>query len=278
MAPPDSIALDEQGLFAVQALIQDVRDKVVTAVLKRGQLDTADVFRIRRIIDEYPVDEVGEYMEKTLSKYQRWAFEEGVETINALLEDANLTTTLRVPDTHLDTTRGLDVNKIKTIPAELLPAVKDKLSLAFLGQRTPQDVARIITREFDTSLRRAEVIVRTEIGKLQNLGAQKRMNDVWSKAQLVGIPMHKEWIHSSGSKVPGRFGKGKRRAVYDPRPHHKTLHGVRVLPDEKFHMVTPLGDEYWIDGPHDPVLPPAEVINCYCKRTLRISRERIKMR
>jgi hypothetical protein len=192
---------------------------------------------------------------------------------------------LRIPETSVDAARAHDVSVIKTIPAELLDKVKAELWLSQVGTRTPGQIAERISRRFDVSLTRAETIVRTEGKKFQNYGAEARIQDVGAKARDLGIPMVRYWIHSSGMggkagrSVVGAikragFKKGKVRQGYEPRPHHKAMHGVTVAVDEKFTLVNPLTLGKWqIDGPHDPILPAGEVVSCYCDRSVRIDRE-----
>ena len=56
------------------------------------------------------------------------------------------------------------------------------------------------------------------------------------------------------------------------------MHGVAVNPSEKFRLVNAETGEVWlVDGPHDPLLPAGEVVNCYCDRVLRIDRDRMKI-
>jgi hypothetical protein len=147
----------------------------------------------------------------------------------------------------------------------------------FVGVRTPAELQQRIHREFDVSLRHAETIARTEIGRAQNRASKARVGQTFESAREVGIPMVRVWLHSSG-KVQG-FAKGKKRAQYEPRPHHKAMHGVTVPEGEKFKLTNPRTGETWhVDGPHDEALPAGEVINCYCKRGVKIDREEYERR
>lgn len=284
MGLPPMPDLTDTALREMYAALMTLKDEVVQMLVAKDKLDGLDIQRVRRMLDNVRGDLIADEMEEVLSRYSRWAYERGIEMIDEAIGGASAAAVLRVPPTTVDVARQHDVSVIRTIAPELLDKVKAELALSFLGSRTPGQIAQRISRRFDVSLTRAEVITRTEGKKLQNFGAEARIRDVAVKARELDIPMVKYWIHSSGSKAKaakavvgargrGGFAKGKARQGYEPRPHHKAMHGVTVAPDEKFVLVNPMTMGRWeIDGPHDPILPAGEVVNCYCERSIRLER------
>ncbi len=166
---------------------------------------------------------------------------------------------------------------IRSIGTELLPDVQRYITLATLGQRTPQEISEQISKRFDVAQRKADTIVRTEIKRQQNRGSEMMIQRTIPQAQEIGLRMERLWIHSSGRQDEGS-AKGKHRVRYEPRPHHKAMHGVGVDASMKFTLRNAeTGETWFVDGPHDTALPAGEVVNCYCDRVLRISRESIAL-
>jgi hypothetical protein len=95
---------------------------------------------------------------------------------------------------------------------------------------------------WDGAVKRARAIMRTEMGRVQNLTQTSRATQLAEKFKGVGI----KWLHNSSPA---------------PRDNHAALGGTVIYPSkgEKF-MVGGTG----VDGPHDPDLPASEVVNCKC--------------
>lgn len=273
---------EEKALRDIRSFLLELKDAVVLRLVNRESISDTDVFVLRKFIGDLKASDVGDRMEETLSDWMRWSYEQGIKSIDASLE-GDLLEALRTPqgstvsDEMIELTRAYDASRIKSIPKEALDRVAQKLSLTFIGQRTPGEIADQLAKEFDVSLSRAETIVRTEIGTQQNLGAEARIQQVASSAKELNIPVVRVWIHSTAQTDEGAK-KGRSRAGYTPRPHHKALHGQTVAPDEKFRLVSPDGGIYMVDGPHDPILPAGEVVNCYCRRAIKIDRETLDVR
>lgn len=90
---------------------------------------------------------------------------------------------------------------------------------------------------------RARGILRNEMNRVSNITSTARIDDLAKRDTGFG----KKWIH-----------------YYSPEPRaaHEALHGKVIFPakGEKFNVNGTLAD-----GPHDPVLPASESINCRCK-------------
>lgn len=275
--PEQRIILEEAVAREIRGLLLQLRDEVLHGMMKRKEITFIDLVKIRGIIERVQASELSDEMERILSRYYRWSFDEGVKQIDGMLRGEAVADVLNLPAANTIQAAGFTADKIKTIAPELIKSTSDALSLMFVGVRTPAELQLRIHREFDVSIRHAETIARTEIGRAQNRAAEARVAQAFKSAREVGIPMSRVWLHSSG-KVQG-FAKGKKRAQYEPRPHHKAMHGVTVPEYEKFKLTNPRTGETWhVDGPHDEALPAGEVINCYCKRGVKIDREEYERR
>lgn len=266
-------------------MILDIKDEVIMKLLKYGQLDSSDIMRLRGAIDKFKQDDIAAQMEESLSEYARKSFEEGIAKIDRFVAGEKLTDVLGMAPESLDIAKAYTPDAITTLLPEMLDDVQKAMTLGFLGQKTPQQIAAMMQKRFDVGVSHSETIARTEIKKMQNWGSRARMATTTQAADRIGIPMIKTWLHSSGSNAKagkgkagqaGRkgFAKGKARQLYESRPHHKLMHGVGVAASAKFHLVNAGTAEAWdIDGPYDPVLPAKEVVNCECDTLLKIDRE-----
>lgn len=89
----------------------------------------------------------------------------------------------------------------------------------------------------------AETVLRTEKGRVYSMADRARMRQFAD--HIPGL--EKRWLHSGNPS--------------EPRPYHRdVLHG-QVRPWNGYFDVN--GLDAW--GPHDPSLPPEEVIRCGCK-------------
>lgn len=266
---PDPAA---SSVRAVYADLMDLKDEIVTKLVGKTSLTDTDIRRIRKVLDAARGDEIAAQMVEELGRHAEYSAKQGVEMIDRILVGEKADEVLRIPATTLDVAGAYQTGAMGELAPVLVEDVRKLVTLSYLGQRTPDEIARKIAGRFDVAAFRAMTIVRTEGKRLQNMGAEARIIDTSAKAKSLGIPMRRTWIHSSGA-VKG-FAKGKKRALHLPRPHHKAMHGESVPVEEKFHLVNAETGEAWdIDGPHDPNLPAGEVVNCHCDRSIRIDRK-----
>lgn len=275
--PEQRIVLEEAVARELRGLLLQLRDEVLLGMLKRKELTFVDLVKVRGVIERIQASDLSDEMERILSRYYRWSFDQGVKQIDDMLRGEEVSDVLNLPAANTIQASGFTADKIRTIAPELIKSTSDALSIMFVGVRTPAELQQRIHREFGSSLKHAETIARTEIGRAQNRAAEARVGQAFQAAREVGIPMLRVWLHSSG-KVEGS-AKGKNRAKYAPRPHHKAMHGATVPEGVKFKLTNPITGETWhVDGPHDDALPAGEVINCYCKRGMKIDRDEYKRR
>jgi len=144
----------------------------------------------------------------------------------------------------LEIAQGYSADLITGLSADALKRVNSEITLGIMGQKPPFEVMKAIGRNledksvFKSIAVRAETITRTELGKVNSMAREARIEGTVKNTE-PGMAWMKKWISS---------GKAK------PRAHHAALDGVTIPVDEKF-----LG---YIDYPHAPGLPAEEVVNC----------------
>lgn len=281
---------EDSAADAIRSMILALRDDAVLRVAGDGPLTMVEAERLKARIARILSDPaLVASLEENLTDYGLWSFNRGVAVIDDLIAGVELPDALGLPPANTAIAAsylaGAGVEAIKSIPEALLGRVRRTVTLAFVGQRTPGEVAAALQRDFDISARRAETITRTEVKRLSNAGTQARIAEVAPKIKAAGIAMEKRWKHSSGSSeeaglgIPGArtrkgFQRAKVRQNYIPRPHHKALHNTAVEPEGLFHMVDDRGMAWDITGPYDPILPAREIVNCHCIVSMRIKREK----
>mgnify|MGYP000433430637 CR=1 FL=1 len=260
---------DEVFLREIRDRILMLRDKLLVG-LARKEITLNDMQKFRRTLGSINVDTLLADMKEHVSKFSAWSVEQGMAQIDAAVNGAGIGQLLpAVPPSSIALVAEFDADRIKTITTELLPKVAQTVSAAFLGLASPGEIVSRMMHEFDITLRRAEVIVRTENKRLQNLGSRARMEQLVPIAQEENVPMRKVWLHSTGTSA-GSAAKGKGRKGYKPRENHRAMHGATVGVKEKFELPGLRGGVYVVDGPYDPALPAEEVVNCYCDTAVEI--------
>lgn len=276
----------------INAMMLEMKDSIVGMLIGKDEMSALLMQRIRGQLKDLQEANYGTQMKEVLSEHAAWQYEKGIGEIDQLLQGAGVAEVLRVPKTNVEMAGSFIADKIVTIPQDAIARVSRTLAMMSLGQKAPSLVAESIARDFDMTRSHAETIVRTEGKKLQNFGAEARIQDASTAAKKQGLAMNRIWLHNTASdeieamraaaiathKKSKLAGKGlwSKQQPYTPRPHHKAMHLVTVPAEEKFKLRNLRGDSWEVDGPHDPILPAEEVINCHCDRAIRIDREKLK--
>jgi hypothetical protein len=128
----------------------------------------------------------------------------------------------------------------------LIGKINGILNRSVLGELSPFEAIKAIGKNlkdpgpFRSIMTRAETIARTELGRIQNMAANKRLEKVQKR-----VPeMQRQWLHSG---------------ALHGRPSHIAANG----------QVRPVGVKFDIGGeqlmyPLDPDAPAKETINCGC--------------
>jgi hypothetical protein len=202
-------------------------------------------------------------VERTLSGFRQGALADqsagisnawnaGIDMIDAPLASAGIRAGApEISRALLEVMQGYSLDLIEGLSAEALKNVNNALTMGLLGQQTPYQVMQQVGLSVDGPgvmgqvSRRAETIVRTEMGRVQSLARAARMQAVTEAGTDPPMKWKKRWIDS---------GKAH------PREDHAALDGVTVELNEDF----PGGIPY----PHAPGLPAGQVINCGCTHVL----------
>ena len=150
---------------------------------------------------------------------------------------------------HLvDQIRDFTWGKVSGITNDLQGKIRAELSLGVLGGKTPQEIAASIAGSlgdrpgvFGTVSYRAEVIVKTELGRTFSMASQASMEN----AAATLPELQKMWLHAGHPK--------------SPRIYHLNLNGA-IKPVEQPFLVGSISMMY----PRDPKAPIGEIINCGC--------------
>jgi hypothetical protein len=169
----------------------------------------------------------------------------GIDMIDSPLQHAGIA--LSAPEisrTALEIMQGYSVDLIDGLSADALKKINSEITLGIMGEKPLFEVMKAIGRNMkDKSVitgiaRRAEVIARTEMGRVNSFSRQARMEGLKGHTDPP-LDMWKKWISS---------GKAHARA------DHSAFNGLAVPIDEDF----PGGIPY----PHAPGLSAADVVNC----------------
>lgn len=267
--------LDIDAARELRGLIAELRDEMLSDVLTGKPFGPREIARVQRTLEILNSGDFSAQMAETYSKYQGWAFDEGVAQIDGMLSGLNVADVFNLPPSVFDAAAASYPSKVVTIVPQLHDELSRVLRLGMTGMRTPEQVKADIQRRFQVAASRAQTIATTEIKGMQNVAQESRITEAFRAAGENGVPMVKTWIHSSGQRVG--FLKTAKRIGYQPRPHHKAMHGVTVKQGELFTLTAPSG-VYMITGPHDEPLPAEEVVSCHCGRGIEIDREKYKVR
>ncbi|MFZ2053614.1 MAG: phage minor head protein [Candidatus Aminicenantales bacterium] len=169
----------------------------------------------------------------------------GKTLVDAPLNQLGVSTGFALSKTLLDTLKDFTFHKIEGLSESAWDKIRGELTLGVMGGKTPQEVAAAIGKNLDdpsifgSIARRAEVITKTEMGRVFSTAAEKRMEDA---AEYVD-GLEKQWRHVGHPMKP--------------RPSHLAADGQHVPVDEPFNIGGVL-----MMYPRDPAAPIEETINC----------------
>lgn len=233
------------------AIVDKMRQEMILAVAQASEVNPVTSPGLKSAIERI----TREYETKfgaALTENQRRTFVKGIQVVDKTVKAGDIM--LAVPylsEQKLELLKGYNAELVKSITETARQKIAQEIDLAVLGQKPAGDVIAAIGKNlnspsvFGTIAKRAEVIHRTEVNRIQEIATADRMKQV-----AIQVPdLSKQWLHSN---------------VGIPRPGHLMLNQVIVKATEKFTLVGENGT-YQVDGPLDPVLPVEEVANCRCK-------------
>jgi hypothetical protein len=244
--------LGDVGAQDFVSIINELRRRVIIVLAEEGEISGATAEAVKSRIDGIMTDYRSRF-ENSLSENQRRLFIKGVQLVDNAVKSGGLIPSVPyLSEQKLESLKRYGAEHITNLTDYARSQIRQEIDLAVLGQKPTSQIVAAIGRDmadpsiFGTLAKRAEVITRTEVNRIQQIATQDRIKQV--SAQIPDL--EKEWIH-------GHVGI--------PRPGHLVLHGVTIPSMEKFELVSAKGVIYMIDGPSDPILPVGEVVNCRCK-------------
>ena len=235
------------GTEAMRDLLKNLHAQVMTE-LGRAALGSWDAYSLRQYLDAiegqmaayqgYAKQEAGALLDKSWSAGEMLI--EETLSAGAIYSGFNLSTSV------LDTMKDFAFHKIEGLSAAAWDQVKGELTLGIMGGKTPQEVAAAIGKNIDAGkfasiAQRAEVITKTEMGRVFSEASQLRMEQA---AEYV-TGLEKEWRHVGHPTKP--------------RLMHLAANGQHVPVKEPFRIGGVL-----MMFPRDPSAPIEETINCGC--------------
>jgi hypothetical protein len=173
------------------------------------------------------------------------SWEAGTAMVDAPLNAAGLdiATRLNAVDARiLVRMEGFLTDRIKDVTADLAKRINGEIASAATGIQTPFEAAASIGEALQSGgMRRANTIVRTQLGSAFSVAAQERQ--MQAKAMLPG--MQKQWRRS-----------GKLHSRYE----HDAIDGQIRDVDKPFDLPNGVSMMH----PRDPAAPVGEIINCGC--------------
>ena len=243
--------LSSAGDANIQAIVNKWRQYSVLQIAEAGTLDplTTEVLKQRL----YALSQqIKRQLIQTMSDNQRRLFVKGIQTVDNIIKSGGISHALPyLSEQKLNALQNYSARQVQGLTEQAYRNVSNELDLAVLGQKPSSDVIEAIGRNLDdpsifgTIAKRASVIYQTEVKRIQNIATTDRISQMKQQVRDLG----KKWLHSH---------------IGIPRPGHLMLDGEIVAADEQFELESADGDIYFVDGPHDPILPVGEVVNCRC--------------
>ena len=138
--------------------------------------------------------------------------------------------------------------RVRNIDLTTKLSLKKIVEEGFVGRTLFELTVEKLQQAFSFSAKRAMMIVRTEIGNINNEAKDKSSED-WKRES--GNELYKIWIH---------------RGAKDPRDWHLALDNGKAIPKEQAFVVSnPNGETDYMDRPHDSTASAGNTINCGCE-------------
>lgn len=250
-------ALEGQALRAVRGLLEDVRGQVIERLVWAQEradaggstYDLARLSALQQEIGEVFVDLRLRFPETARELAEKVASlsAEAVDVPLRLAAGADALAPFGLSRSIASASALVQASLVTRVSHETARAISSEIALAATGLKTPFEVLQSVGRNLDdpsifgTIAARAETIVRTELGRVNSVAGQARLEEA---AQTVHA-LQKQWVHA------GRPD--------EPRASHLAAHGQVVDVEDAFLV----GGER-LRFPRDPAGSPGNTINCGC--------------
>jgi F like protein len=260
--------LDEAKKLSPEAIAQILRDLNAAhdEVVARIARSTARSYGQAQLANmQQQIEQTMAYFARqagvTLNDSQKKAFDLGSEIVDRPHAAAGSYPLLgAISRIQLEVNQAYTLTKLQNVSAEAVARINDLLHRVFMGGTSIQEVERRIGAEllgggevpsfFSAAGKRAALITHNEIHRMQNLGAQARLQSLAQRAIDRGdkSTIGKEWRHTLAPDM-------------SPRPGHVKLNGTVIPVKEKF-VDEVTGDELLFPG--DPDADESATTGCKC--------------
>ena len=265
----DIAKLEASTINKIEAMIAELSEEIAANITRNYQIETA-ANKIAAMVKNLQgqtketVARIWKDVEVQFKKQLLDAGNLGQEAVDDLmsilgqgvLEDAAMSAS-RLDELKLMTDFSADL--VAEVGDDIIRKINTQLSLGATGGVSPGEMIAKIesfipvgeTRWASVArgpLKRAETIVRTEMGRIYSLAQNMRAEEF----AAAGIKIYKVWNHSGLASDTARSG-------------HIEMDGQKVAQDESF--INPVtGNE--LAFPRDPAADASETINCGCYMTI----------
>jgi len=244
----DKDRMVKSGAKAMLDILKELQKQTLDK-LGRAAITEWDAYHLKQMLDSIE-SQVANFSAKARAEAnglleESWGM--GRNLVDVPLAQAGIYTGFRLSTSVLDTLKDFTFHKIEGLSDAAWDKIRGELTLGVMGGKTPQEVAVAIGKNlkdpsiFGTIARRAEVITKTEMGRVFSTAAELRMEE--AADHVDGL--EKQWCHVGHPKVP--------------RPSHLAADGDHVPVDEPFNI-----GGVKMMYPRDPAAPIEETINCGC--------------
>lgn len=238
----------KSGTQSMLGLLKELQTQAL-GELGKAALGSWDAYHIKQVINSIE-SQISNFEAKAKAEAQgllKEAWANGISLVDAPLAIAGIYTDWHLPTSVLDTLSDFAFHRIANLSDDAWLKIKGELNLGILGGKTAQEVASAIGKNltsksiFSSIAARAEVITKTEMGRVFSEATQLRMDQ--AAGYVDGL--EKQWRHAGHPKKA--------------RPMHLAAHGQHVPVNEPFNI-----GGVQMMFPRAPGAPLDEVINCGC--------------
>jgi len=250
----DRIAnLDKRAQTSALRFLQEWRKEIVNEIATAKDFEAFRLPKLLNSVDRLAEDWAEKYGIETRDLLRR-GFEVGIERVDRPVIVSGIDIRLSEPSLSvLQASQRFTVGMITDLSRDAAADIKREILLGANGGKTPFEVIEEIGRNLDdpsvfgTIANRAEVITRTEIGRLQSAATQLRQEE----AQKIVPGLKKQWLPSFVGRVNHMSKEINRQIREVDEPFD--VPGFGKCPAARLMY------------PRDPNGPACQTINCGCQ-------------
>lgn len=235
------------GTQAMLDLLRELQKQVIGDIGKAA-LGSWDAYSLKQALDSIneQIANFDAQAKREISGLLDDSWKTGEGMVDSALSAGEISVAYRyLSPSLLNTFKDFTFHKLEGLSNDAWYKIKGELNLGILGTKTPQEVAAAIGDDltsrsiFSSIADRAEVITKTEMGRVFSQATQDRL----AQAAQDVPDLEKQWLHAGHPKVA--------------RPAHVAANGQHVPVDRPFNI-----GGVAMMFPRSPEAPLEEVINC----------------